>query len=97
MEKFEDCVPVPDIALDELTGGELKLLVIMIHQWANMADETGWYSRSVRDLCQDADMSNKTIQKYLKSMIEKEYLSVRKDEKYGTNSYQLHHRFWEFA
>lgn len=88
------CVPLH--AVSELTGNELKLFIVMINQWSSMADETGWYFRSVRDLCQDADMSDKTIQKCLKSLVEKKYLSVKDNKRSEyANFYQLHERLWQ--
>lgn len=88
------CVPLH--AFSELTGNELKLLGIMINQWSSMADKTGWYFRSVRDLCKDTGMSDKTVQKCLKTLLEKKYLSVKDNNKMEyANYYQLNERLWQ--
>lgn len=88
------CVPLH--AVSNLTLAELKLFIVMINQWSSMADETGWYFRSVRDLCSDADLSYATVCKCLKSLVEKKYLSVKDNKRSEyANFYQLHERLWQ--
>jgi len=68
---------VPKI-LGHLTPSETVVFIIMYDQWRLMKNEDGWYYRSQTSLSEDCGLSPKTVQRCVKSLVEKNILQIKR-------------------
>lgn len=87
---------IPTQAIYELSGNELKVYMVMVNEWSTMADELNqWYYRSIGKIMEATNLSNKTVIKCIKGLVEKGYLCVKKDKDYEhANWYQPSNELW---
>ena len=60
----------------DMTPTELKVYVVIFDMWEYMKNKEGFFFRSIRQLCNDCGMTNKTITKAINGLVNKGYITT---------------------
>ncbi|WP_455094396.1 helix-turn-helix domain-containing protein [Prevotella koreensis] len=83
-----DFIALPKGVQKELSGNDLKLFITLFDEWNMMKNEDGWFFRSQKDLIKDSVLSESTIKRSIKSLIEKGFiLTTSYNDGFKKNTY----------